>query len=201
MIRKRYYLFLAALMVIIFLLVATAIALPEVRYFDTWILVRLMAYRSHLATIFFKVITFFGTSIFFYLATAALGISFLLGRDYRGFWVLMFTMNGAWALMEGLKAFYHRPRPTLGPLEPAPGFSFPSGHAMMGTVFFSLLALVLLQRLPSRYHPLVARLTIFFLFLLGLSRLYLGVHYPTDVLAGYAAGLAVVSLYRLWWPR
>ncbi|MDN5326686.1 MAG: hypothetical protein PWP41_1382 [Moorella sp. (in: firmicutes)] len=201
MTRKRYFLLIAALMVIIFLLVATAITLPGVNYLDTRVLKWLMAYRSPLATVVFKVITFFGTSIFFYLATAVLGLNLLLGRDYRGFWALIITMNGAQALMEVLKAFYHRPRPALGPLEPAPGFSFPSGHAMMGTVFFTLLALVLLQRLPSRYHSLVARLTIFFLFLLGLSRLYLGVHYPTDVLAGYAAGVAVVSLCRLWWPR
>lgn len=199
--RKCYFLLMAVLMGIIFFLVATAITLPGVRYLDTWILKWFMACRSPLATIIFKGITFFGTSAFFYLATFALGIFLLSWRDYKGFWALMFTMNGAWALMEGLKAFYHRPRPTLGPLEPAPGFSFPSGHAMMGTVFFSLLALVLLQRLPSRCRPLIPFLTTLFLFLLGLSRLYLGVHYPTDVLAGYAAGLAVLFLCRLWWPR
>lgn len=198
--RKLRYLLLALLMTLVFLLLATAMKQPGIQYLDEQVLKGLMLYRNPAATIFFKGITFFGTSIFFFLATAVLGIILIWGRDFRGFVTLLITMNGAWALMEELKAFYRRPRPTLGPLEQVPGFSFPSGHALMGTVFFGLLALVLLKKMPTRHRPLVVRGTVVFLLLLGLSRLYLGVHYPTDVLAGYAAGLAVLSLCRLWWP-
>jgi len=70
---------------------------------------------------------------------------------------------------------------------------------MMGTVFFGLLALWLLKKFPPRYRNMVIPATVIFLFLLGFSRLYLGVHYPTDVLAGYTAGLAVLALFLAWW--
>ncbi|MDN5362366.1 MAG: hypothetical protein PWP70_1413 [Moorella sp. (in: firmicutes)] len=197
--RKCCFLLLAFFMALVFLLLAAAIKQPGIQHLDEQALKWLMVYRNPAATIFFKAITFFGTSIFFFPATAILGITLILGRDFQGFAALLITMNGARALMEGLKALYQRPRPTLGPLEQVPGFSFPSGHALMGTVFFGLLALMLLKKIFPRRWPSVVRGTIVFLLLLGLSRLYLGVHYPTDILAGYAAGLAVLSLCRLWW--
>ncbi|MBC7323763.1 MAG: phosphatase PAP2 family protein, partial [Moorella sp. (in: Bacteria)] len=88
-----------------------------------------------------------------------------------------------------------------GPIETVPGFSFPSGHAMMGTVFYSLLALWLLKTSPSCWRRYILLLTIIFLLLLGFSRLYLGVHYPTDILAGYAGGAAILAVFLAWWNK
>ncbi|MGI9862180.1 phosphatase PAP2 family protein [Moorella naiadis] len=198
--RKHHLLLLTLFMALIFLLLTAAIKQPVIQHLDEQVLKWLMVYRNPAATIFFQGITFFGTSLFFFPATTIVVIILVMDRDWRGCAALLLTMNGAWALMEGLKAFYQRPRPTLGPLEQVPGFSFPSGHALMGTVFFGLLALMLLKKIFPRRQPLVIRGTVVFLLLLGLSRLYLGVHYPTDILAGYAAGVAVLALCRLWWP-
>lgn len=95
------------------------------------------------------------------------------------------------------KAAIARTRPDL--LEPIiveHGFSFPSGHAALGMVAYGVLA-VLVSR--SRL-PFVARRGIviglaMLIFLIGVSRIWLGVHYPTDVLAGWTAGAVVVLLY------
>jgi undecaprenyl-diphosphatase len=96
-----------------------------------------------------------------------------------------------------LKAAIARERPDL--LEPIlveRGFSFPSGHAALGMVAWGVLAvLVSRSRLPAGLRRgLVIGLGVL-VFLIGLSRVWLGVHYPTDVLAGWIAGAVIVLLY------
>lgn len=96
-----------------------------------------------------------------------------------------------------LKAVIARERPDL--LEPIlmeRGFSFPSGHAALGMVAWGVLAVLLNRsRLPTEVRRgLVVGLGVL-VFLIGLSRVWLGVHYPTDVLAGWTAGAVVVLLF------
>ena len=95
------------------------------------------------------------------------------------------------------KTFVARDRPEL--LEPVlveHGFSFPSGHSALGMVAYGVLG-VLISR--SRLRPGVRRAVIVALLalvgLIGLSRVWLGVHYPTDVIAGWAAGAVIVLIY------
>jgi undecaprenyl-diphosphatase len=105
--------------------------------------------------------------------------------------VLAATISGLLVSLM-LKGAYHRPRPELVPhLSHVYTTSFPSGHAMLSaTVFLTLGALLgrfVEERVLKAYFLLVAAtLTV----LVGVSRVYLGVHYPTDVLAGWTAGLA-----------
>ena len=95
------------------------------------------------------------------------------------------------------KSFVARERPDL--LEPVlveHGFSFPSGHSALGMVAYGVLAvLVSRSRLPQhvRRGAIVALLVL--VGLIGLSRVWLGVHYPTDVIAGWAAGGVIVLIY------
>ena len=105
---------------------------------------------------------------------------------------------GAAALaVEIIKATVGRTRPDL--LEPIiveHGFSFPSGHASLSMVAYGTLA-VLVSR---SYLPRGARLAVYgvvmaLVFLIGLSRVWLGVHYPSDVIAGWVAGATVVLVY------
>lgn len=103
--------------------------------------------------------------------------------------MLLVASAGALALNVGMKLQYARPRPALWPpLIRETSYGFPSGHALGSLVIYGYLAVLFGLRYPSqarRIH-LVATLLIL---LIGLSRLYLGVHYPTDVLAGYAVGV------------
>ncbi|MBW3613172.1 MAG: phosphatase PAP2 family protein [Chloroflexi bacterium] len=95
------------------------------------------------------------------------------------------------------KTFVARERPDLlEPIVTEPGYSFPSGHSLLGMAAWGVLAvLVARSRLPR-----AARLTLIaglgaLIFLIGLSRVYLGVHYPTDVVAGWTAGAVIVFVY------
>ncbi len=96
-----------------------------------------------------------------------------------------------------LKATVARARPDLlEPIVVEHGFSFPSGHSALGMVAYGVLAvLVMRSRLPlAARRAAVAALAILVL-LIGLSRVWLGVHYPTDVLAGWTAGAVIVLIY------
>jgi undecaprenyl-diphosphatase len=100
----------------------------------------------------------------------------------------------------GLKAYFVRPRPTVVPqLELAYQTSFPSGHSMMSAIIYLTLGALLTQ-----FAGNLPRLRIYFLLcallltgIVGISRVYLGVHYPTDVLAGWIAGLVWANLCAL----
>jgi membrane-associated phospholipid phosphatase len=96
-----------------------------------------------------------------------------------------------------LKLVVARERPDLlEPIVVEHGFSFPSGHSALGMVAYGVLAvLVSRSRLPRGARTAIIVALGVLIGLIGLSRVWLGVHYPTDVLAGWAAGGAVVSAY------
>jgi undecaprenyl-diphosphatase len=117
------------------------------------------------------------------------GLILLVGRDPRpGLWLLA-AFAGAWFLSNGFKAILDRPRPEDG-LVAADGAAFPSGHATQGAAYFVMLAVVLLGVLPRPWRGVAAAVAVALGVLSGLSRIYLGVHWITDVIGGFALGLA-----------
>lgn len=130
-------------------------------------------------------------------------VGFLLRAGARAqAWFLISAVAGAVALNGIAKGLFQRPRPdVLGALVHEPGFSFPSGHAMSNMAFG--FALVLIFRYSRVAWPLAVLGALWGL-LVGVSRNYLGVHYPSDVLAGFAASVAwVTGLYLILsgrWP-
>ncbi len=126
---------------------------------------------------------------------AALGVLltaiFVIKRWWRGVILLPVSMLGAGVLDTTLKAAFRRARPSSFFDYPLPGsYSFPSGHALFAFCFFTTGAALLAPRLT---HALPRRLVwgaaVAVILAVGLSRIYLGVHYPSDVIAGYAVGL------------
>jgi membrane-associated phospholipid phosphatase len=114
----------------------------------------------------------------------------LTRKDYltAGGWVAALLGGG---LLDGLlKQIFQRPRPTWdAPIITAQGFSFPSGHAMGSLVAYGMLAYVAGLALDRTWERVaLAGCTLALVLLIGLSRMYLGVHYFSDVVAGYAAG-------------
>ncbi len=115
----------------------------------------------------------------------------LLARKYHAMWLVLGATLGGMVLVIWLKELFDRPRPDLVPhLSHVSTASFPSGHSMLSAVVYLTLG-ALLARLTERRRLKVYVLSFALLltFLVGVSRVYLGVHYPTDVLAGWAAGL------------
>ena len=134
----------------------------------------------------------------FVLALATAGVVAFLGLDrrYQAMTFVAASTVGGWLLSAGLKAAFDRPRPDLVPhLMRAYFSSYPSGHSMMSAVVYLTLG-GLVSRLVAerRLRFFFLTLAAFLAMIVGLSRVYLGVHYPTDVLAGWTAGGAWATL-------
>jgi membrane-associated phospholipid phosphatase len=107
---------------------------------------------------------------------------------------LAITMTGVVTLDYVLKLSFHRPRPVAFFGVAPSSYSFPSGHALGSLCFYGILAAVLSDRMRSGKQKFVVWLAAALLVaMIGLSRIYLGVHYPSDVIAGYLAGAVWVT--------
>jgi undecaprenyl-diphosphatase len=146
--------------------------------------------RSGALTAAMRTVSFLGSFPAISIQIAVIGgaILFIRREPRPGLWLLA-TALGAWISSNGFKALLDRPRPEPG-LVDAGGAAFPSGHATQGTAYFVMLAVVLAAALPRPWRYPVAWLAAAIGILSGLSRIYLGVHWATDVLGGFALGLA-----------
>ena len=113
-------------------------------------------------------------------------------RAFEAMWLVLVATLGGTLLSFTLKSFFGRERPdAMLHLVTVRSPSFPSGHAMLSAVVYLTLGALLAQVVPRRADKMYFIIVAFVLTLLvGLSRVYLGVHYPTDVLAGWSVGLA-----------
>lgn len=116
----------------------------------------------------------------------------VIQRKKGGFWLVIIASISGLLLSTFLKHVFHRDRPiVVPPLAEVTSASFPSGHSMMSAVIYLTLG-VLVAKIVARQRAKIYFIVVALLltFLVGGTRIYLGVHYPTDVLAGWAAGLA-----------
>lgn len=181
---------LAATALLIFADLAEDMMFNELKMFDTVVTDFFTGLRSPALTTAMKVITGFGSAGV--LAIIALVAVFFLFRRKKHYWdavMVVIALLGGWLLNEVLKMIFHRPRPNLNPLIEVGGYSFPSGHTMTGIAFYGFLAyLIWLNYRPSRVRWAAVTCLTVLIILIGISRIYLGVHYPSDVLAGWAGG-------------
>ncbi|WP_367118037.1 phosphatase PAP2 family protein [Brevundimonas sp.] len=124
---------------------------------------------------------------------AVIAFSFLLIQRKRlSALLLVVGLAGGVALSEGLKALFERARPPAAyQAVETLNASFPSGHALLSTVFYLTLGVMLTRAFPQkRFKAFVLGSAILIALLIGLTRVYLGAHWATDVLAGWCAGAA-----------
>lgn len=115
---------------------------------------------------------------------------------------LIFAIAGEAILEQIMKLLVHRPRPAAFFNYPLPtSYSFPSGHAFSSLVFYGTLATLIAPLLSSTtQRTLLWLAAISMTGAIGFSRIYVGVHYPTDVIAGYDGGLAWLCALAIWKP-
>ncbi|GJD19991.1 hypothetical protein RIVM261_049470 [Rivularia sp. IAM M-261] len=126
---------------------------------------------------------------------AFITLAILLWRRYRlEIMIFILTCLGGVILNTGLKLFFSKPRPQLwNQLITEKSFSFPSGHAIGSMVLYGFIAYLLAFHYP-RFSGLIYIVAVILIGAIGLSRLYLGVHWPTDIIAGYGVGFLWLTI-------
>jgi len=147
-------------------------------------------FSSDRLTVIMKAISDLGSPLAFtVIGLATMTYTWFVRRHAWDTMLIPIVLVGGILLNEALKLLFHRQRPGLPHLVEASGLSFPSGHSMVSFSFYGLLAYLIWVNFSNRALKLVAVPIMTVLILaIGISRIYLGVHYPSDVLAGFAAG-------------
>ncbi len=132
-----------------------------------------------------------GTGVLSFICLATVGF-LLLRRRFRMTALLAVALLGGTLLSSLLKIGFARPRPELvSKFSYVTSFSFPSGHSLMAAVVYLTLAAMLVRIQPNRVlKGYILFLAVLLTLMIGFSRVYLGVHWPTDVLAGWSIGSA-----------
>lgn len=196
---------LAAIALWLFAQIADEVLEKETQAFDTSVLLTIQKLHAPWLDPIMLAVTNSGAPSI--LVGVCLGLSILLlwRKQKAEAMTLAIAAVGAVSLNFLLKDLFARTRPELwSRTVDVRYYSFPSGHAMMSMVIYGLVGYLLATRF-HRYRGTIATGAMLLILLIGFSRLYLGVHWPTDILAGYAAGLVwlitcILSL-EIWRQR
>lgn len=158
---------------------------------DTVISQAIYSLRTPYLTDVMRAVSFVGGELFF-VVTFIIILGLFIKQHKRATVLFACATLGGQFLNLLIKFLLKVPRPTLDPIALASFYSFPSGHAMNSFIFFaSLTYLVFHFTRKKRLSFFVVCISAFLVLLIGFSRVYLGVHNPTDIIAGYIAGF--------WW--
>lgn len=162
--------------------------------FDAWFSQTVARGRTSLLTALFEWFTFLGNTDTLVVVGILLLLAASLHRPIRFEALCVVGLLTAVGITNcALKSVFARPRPDLAlRLLSETSWSFPSGHSMVSLCLFGFLGYVAATRMDGWRRTAVAAIAVAFIALIGFSRIYLGVHYACDVLAGYLAGLPVL---------
>jgi undecaprenyl-diphosphatase len=144
--------------------------------------------------VFFQLITQLG-SFYAFILLGSLVFLYLWLRGHIKYGIMI---NGGlaagWFIMKMMKDMVGRQRPAGEQLTVASGMSFPSGHAMLSLVFYGFIAYLLFRNTRNWYGKLAGYILMMIIVLIGFSRIYLNVHYASDVAAGFFLGSVLLLL-------
>ena len=127
----------------------------------------------------------------------------LLQKRYEAMWLILIATVGGILISLLLKEFYGRERPDISyRLMSVTQLSFPSGHSMMSAIVYLTQAAIIARiQKNTKIRIYILSAALFLTFIIGVSRIYLGVHYPTDVIGGWTMGLAWASFcwFAAWY--
>ncbi|HML35905.1 MAG TPA: phosphatase PAP2 family protein [Bacillota bacterium] len=178
----------------LFVIISYFVVTRDTLAFDTAVRNYIYGFRSGGLTVFFKAVTYLGN---WQTVTLICLLSLLAPRLRLSFGVPMSAAAILAAMLQKLlKVSFHRARPDLTlHLITQGGYSFPSGHSFTVLIFYGILIFLCRRYVKNKTAANLATALLSCLILaIGFSRIYLGVHYPTDVLGGWALGVCVLML-------
>ena len=182
-----FSLILCLLTAIGFGIIALLVVKRQIAPFDNTIISFVQGFESPVWTQVMKFFTLLGSTPFVFICSLiTLFLLYKIFKHRTELIVFITAMAGSIILNQVLKHLFHRARPVIHRLIEERGYSFPSGHSMMSVTFYGILAVLLWRHIPNRTgRNLLVLVAALLVVAVGTSRIYLGVHYPSDVLGGY----------------
>jgi len=180
------------ILLFIFAVIARNVLAKEIFVFDSSIYLFLVRHRTEFLNLLFKIITQFGGALYLITITV-LCMVFVKKKKYKFTIPMNLVITAALNII--LKNIFNRPRPNEFRIIEETGFSFPSGHSMASMAFYGYLIYLIYKNVENKKvrNASCIFLTIL-IYLIGLSRIYLGVHYTSDVIAGLCFSMAYLIL-------
>ncbi|MBQ4030439.1 MAG: phosphatase PAP2 family protein [Bacilli bacterium] len=192
-IRKVLKPIIFAVCLIIFVVLARLLLADKVSGFDNKVYNLVIKLKCDPVTFIFKVITTCCSMWFVALLTLLIMI---FGKDKKKAYYIALNLILCFLLNQLFKYIFSRERPIGINLIKETGYSFPSGHSMMSVAFYGFIGYIFLHsKRDKKIRILVILSTMILSLLIGISRIYLGVHYASDVLAGFVLSLAYLILF------
>lgn len=193
-IKKNYKIIIALICIIIFVAILEEIFDKEKIALDTIIYtIVVQKMRTDILTIFFKSITHLGGA---YILIGISILAIILSKNKKILLTIPINLALATSLNVFLKNIVQRPRPEGYRLVDETGYSFPSGHSMISAAFYGLLIYLIWKNVKNKIlrNTLCITLSVLII-LIGLSRIYLGVHYASDVIGGFVISIAYLTVF------
>lgn len=193
LIKNKYKWIIFAMVSIIFIAIAEDVFEKEIFAFDGIIYNFLLNHRNNILNNFFKIMTNFGSAEFL-IPLTILCIICIKNKKYK----IMLPVNliVIASLNIILKNVFVRPRPNELRLIEETGYSFPSGHAMASTAVYGLLLYIVFREVKNKkIRNIACILLAILIFIIDMSRIYVGVHYASDVIAGTCLSIAYLILF------
>lgn len=191
---KKKYLIIISILLLIFLSMLGVVLFDKSLVFDSSIYETLMGFRCSFLDILFKTITWFGNPM------TIIGLIVIFIAIFRNKDSLLLTISALDSVIVNsiIKHIVKRDRPNILRLVSESGYSFPSGHAMISVCVYGFLFYLAMVRIKNKYLRWVSCFVLgFLIFGIGISRVYVGVHYASDIIAGYAlAGIEIILLIQ-----
>lgn len=201
MLRKSRFIILFGLILTFVVIWIAEIICGKLPYIDQWTRWIVTVVADTPIYDFFRFVTNFGSKSFLLPFTVVMAL--VIWGIYRNWQPAMFFAGGvlvAHVINVIMKVFIARERPSILPEANAEGYSFPSGHAMVTTVCYGLLTYFLKRKISSHTIAFVVQFAFgFLIFLIGISRFFINVHYLTDIITGFFIGyLCLIGFVYLY---
>ncbi|WP_462410855.1 phosphatase PAP2 family protein [Neobacillus sp. Marseille-QA0830] len=189
----KYHLVIAFMISLVcvggFLFTASLISDHHIIKFDSIVIAAIQGLESPWVTKVMKWFTFVGSfPVITVISVVVIFFGYKVLHHRQEIILFIFAIIGSTVINHILKQVYHRVRPDIHRLINISGYSYPSGHAMNAFTVYVILTFLLWRHIPSRWgRTLLIVFSTVMILAIGISRIYLGVHYPSDIIGGYLA--------------
>ena len=195
---KKYinkYSITAIVFSIVLLLIIKDICISKEIFYDKVAIDIAKNIRSHEMTLFMTIVTGFGSFIFFTLAFIVL---FILYKNKKTILYLLINTIAIFLTNDFVKHIFQRSRPSGTSLVKEASYSFPSSHVMVSVLFYGLLIYIINKKIKDiKIKYTLITILVLLIILIGISRVYLGVHYLSDVIGGLSFGIIYLMIFLM----